>query len=261
MMNAMKTTMVLIGLGVGLAAAVAASGAEGLWLGEDDRVAVVARQAGEEWASAAGVLQECAAMEIPFAVFYGALGAGEQEAVADAALEGEWPEGTAVETGAGFEGLGERLAEFDPSHVFVAGWAAGEGMPAGVVAALEESPALVLAAVSAGGEVETTLADFQRESRNRILGLFGKQGDTGTVESFRQWRAEEFPASEADAAVVVEESGMPEAEVSPVGEGMWANGANPGRVEEGAGGMRLRPRIRLPEAPKATSVFERPVKW
>lgn len=255
----MKTSMFWFGCGVGLAVAGAAWGAEGLWLGEDDRVAVVSRAAGEEWVSAAGVLQECAAMEIPFAVFYGTLGEGERAAVAEAAAEGEWPDGTEVETGAGFERLGESLAAFDPSYVFVAGWAAGEGIPAGVAEALEESPAQVLAGVAGGGEVETTLADFQRKSRDQMLGLFGKHGGGGAVESFRRWRAEDYPVAEAGAsggtgAPAVEEE-------SAVEEGAAAVDANVGRVEEAAGTMRLRPRTRLPAAPKAKSLFEQPVKW
>ena len=184
----MKAILWRIGLGL-LAAVSAAQGAKGLWLGEDDRVAVVAKSAGAEWAAAAGVLMECAELEIPLAVFHGRLTAGERAATEEA-FPGESEGDAVVETGPQFEGLGERLESFDPSHVILAGWKAGEGVPPGVAEALEETPATILLAGVKRGDYEMALAEFQTEVRNEVLPTFGLSPSKKSTEFFREVSAD-----------------------------------------------------------------------
>jgi hypothetical protein len=251
----MKAKLSWIGFGL-LAAVAAAQGAEGLWLGEDDRVAVVAKTAGAEWAEASGVLMECAELEIPLALFHGTLTEEEREAT-EAAFPGEPGMGEVTETGARFEGLGERLEVFDPSHVILAGWKAGEGVPPGVAEALEETPATILLAGVKRGDCEMALADFQKEVRDAVLPSFGLAPSRKSVEYFRVAEADEIPVA-ADEPAAAEPAGRPTAPSAPAEERVEPETA---RAETGGVPAKLRPRTSLPSAPRAKAWFEMPAGW
>lgn len=256
-MATMKTKTGWLGVGLWLAASMA-WGAQGLWLGEDDRVAVVAKTAGAEWAEAAGVLLECTELEIPMAVFHGVLTDEERAAEMDALPPGEGETGMLEETGAGFEGLAERMAEFDPSHVILAGWKKGEGFPAGVAEALDETPALILQAVGSKGDYTMSLADFQKQMRDVILPSFGMAPSKKGVDHFRRLAADEISVAEADR-----EDAAPEEPVAFADEAAEAGReAEAGQREStGKGGLKLKPRTKLPAAPKPKAWYEMPATW
>lgn len=258
--RAMKTKTGWLGVGLWLAAGMA-WGAQGLWLGEDDRVAVVAKTAGAEWAEAAGVLLECAELEIPLAVFHGALTDEERAVETDALPPGEGESGMLEETGAGFEGLAERLADFDPSHVILAGWKKGEGVPAGVAEALEETPALILQAVGSRGDYTMSLADFQKQMRDVILPSFGMAPSKKGVEHFLKLEADGISVAEAagegepGSAEPAASAEAPRTEEGPVeAEAVRSESA-------GKGGLKLKPRTKLPTAPKPKAWYEMPASW
>jgi hypothetical protein len=256
-MATMKTNSAWLGVGLWLAASIA-WGAQGLWLGEDDRVAVVVKSAGAEWATAAGVLLECTELDIPLTVFHGALTEAERAAEMDAFPSQDGESGTVEETGAGFEALAGRLADFDPSHVILAGWEKGEGFPVGVAEALDETPAMILQTVDARGDYTMSLADFQREMRNVILPAFGLEPSNKGVDRFRRVEADEIVVAEADAEVSV-----PREPATFDGRGKEA----PAEVEEvrskpeGKGVSKLKPRTKLPAAPKPKAWYEMPASW
>lgn len=254
-MGTMKTKKAWVGVGLWLAASIA-WGAQGLWLGEDDRVAVVAKSAGAEWAEAAGVLLECAELEIPLAVFHGALTEGERAAELDALSQGE-ESGAIEETGAGFEALAERLADFDPSHVILAGWKKGDGFPPGIAEALDETPALILQSVGSRGDYTMSLADFQKQMRDVMLPSFGLAPSKKGVEHFVKLEADEIAVAEAEEKPVPAEP-VATAEVpreDPIAaEAVLSESA-------GKGDLRLKPRTKLPTAPKPKAWYEMPASW
>ena len=253
-MKAMKTKTAWVGVGLWLAASIA-WGAQGLWLGEDDRVAVVAKSAGTEWAEAAGVLLECAELEIPLAVFHGAL-TEDERAVEMEALPPE--NGALEETGAGFEALAERLADFDPSHVILTGWKKGEGFPPGVAEALDETPALILQAVGSRGDYTMSLADFQKQMRNVMLPAFGLAPSKKGVEHFLKLEADEIAVAEAE-----EEEPIP-AEPAVSAEAPWEDSVVEEAVQSesaGKGGLKLKPRTKLPSAPNPKAWYDMPASW
>lgn len=254
-METMKTKNTWVGVGLWLAASIA-WGAQGLWLGEDDRVAVVARSAGAEWAEAAGVLLECAELEIPLAVFHGVLTEEERAAEMDALPQGEGS-GAVEETGPGFENLSERLADFDPSHVILAGWKKGEGFPVGIAEALDETPALILQAVGSRGDYTMSLADFQKQMRDVMLPSFGLVPSKKGVEHFVKLEADEIAVAEAEEKPVPAE---PVATAEVPREDPIAAEAVPSE-SAGKGDLRLKPRTKLPTAPKPKAWYEMPASW
>ena len=255
-MRGMKAKRTWLGVGLWMAAAIA-WGSEGLWLGSDDRVAVVSKSAGAEWAEAAGVLLECAELDIPLAVFHGVLTEEERAAEMEAfPVEGE-EDGRVRETGAYFETLGAQLADFDPSHVILAGWKAGEGVPVGLAEALEETPAMILQAVGSKGDYTMSLADFQRELRDVLLPAFGLDASRKSVEHFLTVNVDDIILSAGEAHSAPEEvaatSEVPEEENRAAGGGE--------REPSGRGKAKLKPRTKLPDIPKSPSWYDRPVSW
>ena len=253
----MKTKTAWFGVLLWLAASLA-WGAQGLWLGEDDRVAVVAKSAGAEWAEAAGVLQECAELDIPLAVFHGVLTDGERAAVAEALAAKDGENVSVEETGADFEALPERLADFDPSHVVLAGWEKGEGFPAGVAEALDETPAMILQAVGSRGDYTMSLADFQREMRNVMLPSFGLAPSKKGADHFRRLEADDIAVAEAET----EASAPAEPTVDAGGAAASSSPAEENREElPGKGVAKLKPRTKLPAAPKPKAWYDMPATW
>ncbi len=255
-MRSMKAKRTWLGVGIWMAAAIA-WGAEGLWLGSDDRVAVVSKSAGAEWAEAAGVLLECVELEIPLAVFHGVLTEEERAAEMEAfPVEGEEDE-RVRETGADFETLGAQLADFDPSHVILAGWKAGEGIPFGLAEALEETPAMILQTVASKGDYTMSLADFQREMRNLLLPAFGLAASRKSAEHFRRMKADDF------STPAEEEKPVPEVSDRSVAPGQERRVEEEGPREslERRREVNLKPRTKLPDAAKPTSWFDRPASW
>lgn len=261
-MKTMKTKYAWLGVGLWMLAATA-WGAEGLWLGQDDRVAVVAKSAGTEWAEAAGVLLECAELDIPLAVFHGAL--TEEERAAETEAIPPEGEGMVEETGAGFEALGERLADFDPSHVILTGWKPGEGIPRGVAEALEETPAMILQSVGSKGDYTMSLADFQKEVRNMMLPSFGLAPSKRGVEHFRRTTADDLAEAAEEEAVEAEGKPAPSAPESAVAfpgtEEVWGAAEPVGGGTEARGAAKLKPRTKLPDAPKPKAWFDMPAGW
>lgn len=254
---AMKTKTGWLGVGLWLAASIA-WGAQGLWLGEDDRVAVVAKSAGAEWAEAAGVLLECSELEIPLAVFHGALTESELAAEMEALPPQGGESGPVEETGAGFEALAERLADFDPSHVILAGWKKGEGFPVGVAEALEETPALILQAVGSKGDYTMSLADFQKQMRDVMLPSFGLAPSKKGVEHYRRVEVDEISVAEADEEDAAAAEPVVFADMAAEAE----SEAEAVRSESlGKGGLKLKPRTKLPSAPKPKAWYEMPATW
>lgn len=229
-----------------------------MWLGEDDRVAVVARSAGAEWADAAGVLLECAELDIPLAVFHGVLTDEERAAETEARVANEGENVVFEETGADFEALPERLADFDPSHVVLSGWKQGEGFPVGIADALDETPALILQAVDARGDYTMSLADFQREMRDVMLPSFGLPPSKKGVDHFLQLQTDDIAVAEAEERDSAAEEPMASAETLPED----SRGAEPIRSESaGRGDMKLKPRTKLPTAPKPKAWYDMPASW
>lgn len=221
-------------------------------LGDDgDRVAVVAARPGEEAAHCAGLLQECAGLDVPVQVFFLSGNARDRDNAALAAEEfGLSPD--ACDFLAGADELSALLAAFMPTHVVVAS-PGNETLAALELAFPDPGRAPVVLLPVPPGDPEAALAltlpPYQLDARASAAAIYSRAAPRGDTENYATLEIDDL--AEVELTPGGEEPDESEySGYSEYSEGAGKEVAPAPPPAAPAGGALLRPRTRLPSQPK-----------
>lgn len=217
---------------------------------DDDRIAVIAVNPGDEALYAAGPLQECAAMDLPALVFCTAANATLSSRASAAANAFTLPPDSVDLLADPFAQLPSLLPAFDPSHVILTRPdPAYLSLLADIFPDPATRPAVLLPATDPDtADWQMLLPPYQLDAKTAALAAYALPSPASESESFAEFDLDDLPPSPPQRAL------LPPPAPEPTPSSPVDSSPSP-----------LRPRTRLPSAPKPPKTFsswaDEPLTW